>query len=595
MRGSRSQKNCYLQFAKYLILSKNLERLSLQIKFAVFLLGFALFIAGFILYVNGPRRYVQFENEYLGGWRRTLSAEDSEAITWFSFVDPSQNFVSNITFQVEFATEERDAFFHILDEKEFKTWQDTRNLDQTILSKLVDSNFKYSLVPEVDEEYYLVAENPSNTTNTVSVYLWWEGDFLRFDYSLIPLYLLVLLVGLGTCIVFRKTFSNRVDDFLRKWSLPLYKPSANRKRDKEENILRFDAISRRKRMTKYLVLGLFSVLILNFFSKNLSGILFILTRDFSPIRPEHEFLIVDLIVRNLILSTLLLLPLLVGFSVYLLLIQTREEDICDVLKSRLGWRRSKKQSLIEKDIYKELMPALFSRRFLILATFFSLPFILFYFLKSQLMFVILLVIGTSAMGTWLGYTIWSIFHESCIRNSVKKYAAERFMKISTFDWLVGISITLICASLIISFTTSSVWISTIESVVYGPVALLEPFSEFIPVGEVQYAGLFGVSFILVVLLFFGFVIFTLFPHLHKMGKSGVAGVTVVFILTYSTETLVEWVLQGTVDVAIQPLGLVSPIIAAIISQIGQSKYNKIIKKRLTRAKDSDQDAPPKME
>ena len=65
-----------------------------------------------------------------------------------------------------------------------------------------------------------------------------------------------------------------------------------------------------------------------------------------------------------------------------------------------------------------------------------------------------------------------------------------------------------------------------------------------------------------------------------MGLKGVIGASVVFSLTYITECLVSLGLQGTASAVIQPLGLIGPIVATAISQIAQSKYNKIIKKRL---------------
>ena len=564
----------------------------MKIKFVIFLLGITVFISGFILYVNGPRRYIQFENEFLGHWAEKISGGDSKEIVWFYTGKSTRYFVSNMTVLLDVSTEDGTFLFHILEEEQFGKWQENEKINQTMLSKLVDEKFGFSFNAEEDEKYHFVAENLLNITNSISISLWWEGDFLRFDYSLTPIHLFVLTLGLGVCLVLRKTYSSMLKNFLKEWSLPLYKPLGEKLRDKEEIALHFDAILRLKRASKYFVLALFSIIAFDFLRGLISQMDIII--NLQPIRPEQRLLIIDLIIRNSILKAMLLFPFFIGIPLYLLLGIPRKSDLCDVLKSRFGWRRSRKQWLISKYLYKKLMRTMFSSRFLVFVLLILLPILLSYLFESQVLVLVFLTFGMAAMSIWIGYTVWSIFQESCIRNNIGKYAAERYMKISIFDWTVVALTGWACVSFIIFFATSNFWTSTIESFVFEPVALLEPFSEFIPAGEVQFSGVLSVFYILACFVFLGFLMFILFPYLHKMGRKGFLGAIVVFILTYLTEFLVGWGLQGTANVVFQPFGLITPIIAAVIAQIAQSKYNKIIKKRVARAKNSDQYAPQTM-
>lgn len=552
----------------------------MKIKFAFLIAGLMLFILGFALYLNGPKRYIQFEKEKLGDWTSWTPAETSEEILWFFNQQSMRYWASNLTITVNVSTLDGTFWFCILDDSQFKAWQENKTINKTLVSKYVVDKFDLVFNPEENEKYHFIVDNSSNITSSARLSLWREGDFLRFDYSLMPSHLFVLASGLGICIVLGKKCSPSFDEFLKKWSLPIYKPLGDRKHDEEEIAMSFDAIMRLKRLAKYFVLILLSATTLYFLYDILSMSDTIV--NLQSIRPEQRVVLIDALIRISILRTAFLFPLIVGVPLCVLVISPRNEDLSDMLKSKLGLgRRTEKQWLITKHMYQKVVQTAFSLRFLFFLVLIFSSFLLTFLCKSQVVTVACLTTIASALGIWAGYTIWSGFHEACAQYSIGKYAAKRYMKSSVVSLTVVMSIGWLWAFLLILFATSNFWISSIESVIFEPIALLEPWSGFIPIATVQFSGVLGALIILFCLVLLGFLFFILFPYLHTTGLKGLGGAFVVFSLTYITECSVSWAFQGTVSAVIQPLGLVGPVIAAAISQIAQGRYNKIIKKRLT--------------
>ena len=546
---------------------------------AFFSVGLILTIIGFGLYLNGPKRYIQFEKEKLGDWTKSITAENSREIVWYFYSKSNRYFVSNLTVIVNASTSGGTFWLHMLNESQFAVWQENETINQSLMSRYVVDRFDFVFNPEENEKYHFIAKNPSNITSYVHLSLWLEGDFLCFDYGLMPLHLFVLASGLGICLVLGKKCSPSFDDFLKNWSLPLYRPLGKAKRDKDETVLRFDLFSRFKRLTKYFIFSLLFVIILYFFYEVISAFDFLV--NFQPIKPEQKLLAIDFLIRNSILRVMLMLPFLVGVPLHLLVISPRVEDLSDMLKSKLGLeRRTKKRWLISKYMYQRLVQGAFSSRFLLFVVLFFLPIPFVYLYNSHVVTAAYLASCFSVLGIWAGYTMWSGFEEVCVQHGIGKFAAKRSMTSQTVGYTVMMSVGWFYVSILILFAISNFWISTIESIVFEPVALLEPFSGLISVASVQFGGFLAVLLLLVCFVLVAFLFFILFPYLHKMGPKGVIGAFVVFCLTYITECLVSLGLQGTASAVIQPLGLIGPILAAAISQIAQSKYNKIIKKRL---------------
>ena len=295
------------------------------------------------------------------------------------------------------------------------------------------------------------------------------------------------------------------------------------------------------------------------------------------------------------MGALLLAPFIVGVPLLLLLVVPRLDDLNYVLRSKLGKvvRISNKHWLIDKFMTKKLIQKVFTQILPILIGSVFLLGLMSYIIGSQWLFLSL-PLFVALLSIWLSYLVWSNFQKACDCHHIGEYAANSYIKNSILEWT---SITIVmwgCVFLMILFASSNLWISSIESFVFGPVTLLEPYQELIPVGELQYTGLVGAFAILSAFSFIGLLFFVVFPYLDKMGRKGTLGVLAVFSLTYFTEVLASWILQGTINIIVQPFGLISPIIAALIAQIAQNKYKKLIKKRLARAKDSDQYAPPTM-
>ena len=549
----------------------------MRTKYAFFIIGFMLIIIGFILYINGPERFVRFETEHLGGWNNVLSAGESERFTWVSYTESSQNFVSNVTYEVEVTTEDNPFFLHILNKSDFENYEISGIIAQTFFSKEVEARFVYSFIPEINQQYHFVVENLESINNKVLLHLWWEGNFLRFNYDIIPFYLFLIIIGIGICIYSRKPITNRIDNFFQNFSLPKYKLLDN-KDDDEKIELHYNVYKSSKKLFKLWLLAWVFILLYDFFYRNLSKIIISLNNPLV-IRPEHANFLNDLLLRSFISKSIWLLPFIISFPVYLFIIMPRFSDLSDLLGKRLGWRESKKQYLISKNLLKNLISNIFPFRIIILIICVLLIGVVYYFLSNVIQYSLIsffLIIAS----LWFSYYLWSTVEEICNRNNIGIYAKETWKKTGILNWIIAIIISWIFFSTIFLIMAPNYWALTVNFLIFSSVALLTGPLEYITIPEMYSAALFGSFLILTITILIGFLVFILFPYIFGSKSKKIKGSIVVFILTFIIEAILVLFFQGTIDIITEPLALLSPVLAAALSQLVGNRFSKIIMKRL---------------
>ena len=550
----------------------------------LFVLGLILCISGFVLYLRSPKRFVEYESEDLGSIASTISSERSTQVVWFN-PQTLGYFASNLTLTVKVDSPDGKSLLYILNESQFEVWQPNQAINQSFMSKTVLNELNFSFEPDVSETYHFIAENPSNATIHTSVSLSLSGDFLRFDYSLMPLYVALFSAGTITCLALRKNFLSWFDEFLRNWSSPMYKKLGETEYDKEEAKLRFASMSSSKRLAKYFLLVEFCVIVAFYLYAALSVASDI--AKWNSIRPEYSVLLFDSALRSITLGVLSMLPLVAGIPVLFIFIGIRLLDLEDVVKSKIGLekKRTRKQLEIDKHMLRKVVEASHSSRFLLPC---ALLLALLLLIRSSPLWEMLIVqvgyftlVGFT-LGISLGYIAWSSFQKVCEEQRIGKYAADRHRKIQIVDFAITIPLYTIYTSLLGLFIFSDFWTSTLRSFVFESVTLLKPFYVLGELSTLQLVGFSGIFSIVLAMTLGGFLFFVLFPFFHRMGPKGVFGAFLAFGLAYITEFSVAWVLGETVVVVIQPLGTVTPIVAAIVSWIAQNKYEKMIKKGLIR-------------
>ena len=556
----------------------------MRMKTFLFVLGLIFCISGFVLYLRGSKTCIQHESENLGSWTRRISPESSREIVWYN----TQSFsylASNLTLDVKVDAPDRELLLHVLNESQFQKWEQNQDLNQSLVSKIVIDEFVLSIELVEDETYHFVGKNPTNATVDARLSLLLSGDFLRFDYTFLPLYVFLFIAGMTICLILRKEFSSRFDKFVKRWSLPVYREYGKTEEDAESVRLLYDSVLRVKRLAKYLILTLLGVIFI-YFLYEAFPIASLMVKG-QVAKPEYNLLIIDLLIRNSVLRIFAILPLLVGTPIILLIIFPRLSDLSDLVKSILGLekRRSRKQLQISSRMYRNLVTAAFSHHFLVGIAFLTFSFILILHSplgKMQIVNAAFLALSAVGLGIWEGYIIWSGFHKGCREHGIGKSAADRFIKLSIVDCLVEWSLAIAFVAILLLFTVSDFWTSMARLIVFEPIAFLKPVPILIDISSAQFGAYVGIFTIVLAMALAGFLFFVLFPFLHKMGLRGVANAVLVFSFTYATECFILWVLEGMLSDIIHPIGIVAPTIAAIIAWIAQNKYEKTIKKRLPR-------------
>jgi hypothetical protein len=144
---------------------------------------------------------------------------------------------------------------------------------------------------------------------------------------------------------------------------------------------------------------------------------------------------------------------------------------------------------------------------------------------------------------------------------------------------------LILSVILILFFGSGFWPSFVNTSVFKPVALLNSNTLLIELNiEVwQYAVIVSIIEVLLLVFFMGFLIFILFPYTYKLGPKGIFGAVIVFFITFIAGKLVEFLVENTINLTIEPLGLLSPVIAAAIHKIVSNRYAKILDKFFSKS------------
>jgi len=493
-------------------------------------------------------------------------------------------FGSSLTLEAEVDVFGEELLFHIFNESQFVVWEKNHGENRSLLSELVLDEREFSLELEAaNGRHHFVLENPSNITRNALLSLLVAGDFLRFDYVSMPLYIVLVVAGITTCVImFRGEISSRFDEFLKLWSKPIY---WKKEEDADEVQLRFESILSYKRFTKYFVLTISCAIAVGLLYRVFLVTNFIET--WLPLGSKYKIYMIDVATRDVTLKVLFLLPLLLSIPVILIFLSPREEDLSDMVKSFSGFRkrRSEKQLLIRKHVFRKIVTATFSFRFLFFCALLVLTALLIRYSPFAEMQIVQAALFTSfafTMGIWGSYTLWSGFQAACRENGIGKYAAERYMKSNIIEFVVVFSTTTIYLTMLLQFTISDFWISTIKSIVLEPVRGVKSL-PFI-VGELeapQFTFMVVIFSVVLAVLLVGFLLFVLFPYLDGMGPRGVLGVLLVFILTYITEHSIMWILQGSMSDVIHPIGIIAPIIASIMSWFAQDRYKKMIRKRLS--------------
>jgi hypothetical protein len=538
-------------------------------------------VSGLLFYLRCPQGFIQHENEDLGSTENTISPEYSVELCWFN-PQTLRYFASNLTITFEVDDLDGRLTLHVLNELQFGTWNPDHAPNESLTSKILFSGLDFLLEPELNETYHFIAENPSNTTVNIHFSLLLTGDFLRFDYDFIPLYIAFMFTGAATCLASSWKSSTWFDEFLKKWYCPSYKRLKVGESQNEEAQLRLDSMLLSKRLAKRLVMIFFCIVVAFYAYATLSVATAI--GKWAPIRPEYGLVLFDIASRQVTFGVLTLLPFFVGVLLLIVLAGTKFEGLGSLLVSKIGLekRGSAKRSLMDKYVAKKT-ESLYSFR--------SLPFYVLIF--CPLLFLVYFqlltipIVGVSyftfvaiMLGLVLGFTVWSGVVEACEEKGIGTYALHSYIKRSIVSFVVTSSLYVATVSILILFSISDWWTSLLKSLVLEPVALLEsPYASisFDP----RLFGLSGLFCIVLAIGLCGFLPFVLFPFLHRMGPKGVIGIFLVFSLTYLTELLVAWALGETAGTVGQPFGTVVPIIAAIVAWIAQSKYEKTIRKLLT--------------
>jgi len=468
---------------------------------------------------------------------------------------------------------------NVFNESQFNTWEESGNSSGYIISQNLTDKESVSFSLSEETVFHFILQNPVNMTFDATLLFDIRGYFLRFGYENMITCISLCFTGMILICLLGKRTGRVLDRILFSWTMPKYGPLGSAVFDEGEMTLRLNDYANRKRMTKYFLLA-FAIMLFYVLVANGISAYTVVTYWEEPIRPEYTILMFDIAFRVFILATFIVAPLVFAIIMLFFVVEPRIGDVNRIILRRLGYRRRTMKHLrITKFTYKRLAKKVFSWPFVSFCVVFVLIFALINQLKlidSAVTFLFWGVAFAVIVGIWCGFILWSTFYEACNTLNVGKYAFKTYiqMQLVNFSTLCLFSVAFISPFILLAGSES--WLQILRGGLFAQTLMLGGESPFKP----HIAGLVGAQAILVMILSFsilGVIIFVLFPYIYSEGRKGVSVAIITFSLTYLTEHIFSWIFHRTLTV-IQPLALLTPLVAAFVSWIAQKRLQKIAAK-----------------
>ena len=548
----------------------------------VFWVAASILVAGFLLYLQSPKKSLNFENEHLGDWTRTVLSEESKEVVWYN---PGEfnAYSKNLTILASVLDLDKEIRLHVLNETEFNDWNGSTTVRDSLISQNLTNNQVLRLRVEQHTTYHFIFENVLNATLRPRLSISVEGYFLRYDYSLLPFSPLLVFCGLFLMATTRRNALKPLDDHLRNWSSRKYRMPSSDKHLDEEKIIEFEAYSVKKRLLKYFVGALALILGVVFLNDLVAA--YMVASSWDPVRPEYNVLLFDMAVRNVTLGAFVLAPLALGVILLFLVVSPRLEDTSRMILAKLGMgTQSEKHRRISKLMTEGILEKAVSLRFLVLCAILLSPLLLLN--QFGLLNYFFLPYGTTLLAiiaTWIGFVSWSTFHQACSTLGIGEYAKKTYMKAESVEYLIsGFAMPAFISPFII-FASSDFWQSFLHDNVVAPALMLQQWPEIIVSGsDRELIGLQGILLICLAYIVLGGLFFILFPYIYREGRHGVSIAGITFGLTFLTEWVLSATFQEIAGTVFQPLALVAPVLASLVSWVTQRRYHKAVRKLIKK-------------
>lgn len=539
-------------------------------------------MAGFLLYLQNPKKSLNFENEHLGDWTRTVPFGESKEVVWYN-PGVFSAYSENLSILASVSDLDKEIRLYVLNETEFNNWNGNLSIRDSLICQNLTNNQVLRLLVEQRTTYHFVFQNVLNATVSPRLSISLEGYFLRYDYSLLPFSVLLVFCGLILMIATRGNAWKPLDDHLRNWSLKKYRmPSSSTHLD-EEKITEFARYSFQKKIVKYFVGACVLMLGGLFLSEMVQA--YMIASSWDPVRPEYNVLLFDIAIRITALGASYFAPLALGIVLSFLVISPRLEDTSRMILVKLGMgAQSEKQRRILKFMTERILKEVVSLRFLVFCVISLSPLVvLIQFGLLNYYFLPFGIIIVAIFGTWSGFVSWSTFHEACSTLGIGEYAKKTFMKAESVEYMVSSLVLLAFISPFIIFASSGFWQTFLYDNFVTPVLMLQQWPGIIVSdSNMQLVGLQGILLICLAFLVLGGLFFILFPYIYREGRHGVTIAGITFGLTFLTESVLSVIFQQITGTMFQPLALVAPVLVSLISWVSQSRYHKAVRKLIRK-------------
>lgn len=100
-------------------------------------------MAGSLLYIQGPKRYLNFEDEYLGGWSRKINAQEQKEVVWYNpgkFYLYGENLTVLVQLYAPSISEGDRVCLHILNESLSTLWKEKEIRQDSVVSQNLSNN-----------------------------------------------------------------------------------------------------------------------------------------------------------------------------------------------------------------------------------------------------------------------------------------------------------------------------------------------------------------------------------------------------------------------------------------------------------------------
>jgi hypothetical protein len=556
---------------------------------AIFIIGLLLLVLGFTLYLNDPKRDIQPESEVLYSGQVRVPAHDWRNIN--ETIDGVTLFVSNISMSAHLSSLNGSIVFHVMNISQFAEWKANPNSIDSHTTQVLTDSYDYTTKPERNDIYCFVFENREERNSTdfyFSIAI--AGDFLRFDYSLTYLYLVIGVIGGLVCLAGAQWFSRAMAKPLDNWAKPFWRVGYDNKAQDEMTEANIANARQLRRFLKYVMLAFVIGVIVIYtpFVLEMSGIL-----DIRYLRPEYKTLAIDYFIRTFFFRFFNVFPLILGMVLMITIAISKIADFSGWISMKFHLQ-GPKQTQIGKELTSVILETVYSKKFvaLILPIFSAFIFLKLFSPEDLNLYMILLITAASTLGIYFGLRLSIGFSHIREKLDIKEFASHRFFvgTLITFP-IISIPMLLIVYSLML-INVSGFWQDFSKFIFFRSVELFYPFSlvsNYLPSFDKLVVGV-TVAFFAFAILFIALM--TVVPLLYVRKRSEIVIVMLVFVLVEITQEVSRILLMGTLRSVFEPSALIAPFVASAIGIVAERHYKKRLRKALIRKKTSSALACP---